>query len=129
MFRTCEQRNDLALGEVRSPSCGPPEVMNRGLGSVEKLRLGGYSSREWTDNFLPGLIEIAGSDLTLPRKNLPQSHIGLKNAQSVGSQSYVRSTVNRVHDSEKTGDGSVIQSFEFGKNEVLVAVARKLFAH
>ena len=74
------------LGKIGAAGRRTPQVMKRGLSRVEKLGLRRYSGRKWTDHFLPGIVQIVGRDLTLPRQNLPQSDIGLKNAQRVGAQ-------------------------------------------
>ena len=55
------------------------------------------------------------SDLTLPRQNLPQTDIGLEDAEGIGPQRDIRGAIDGINHSEKAGDGSVVQAFEIRK--------------
>ena len=89
------------------------------------MRRGAYALGERTDHGLPGFIQIRGGNLALARQDLPETHVGLENAQRIGPQRDIRNAVNGVRRSEKTGDGVVVQSLKLRKNQVLVAVPGK----
>ena len=120
LFGTCEQINDLILGELRFVGRGPRQLSERASGGVEKLRQG-LDPGKWIDDLLPGGVPICRWDLSLPGQDLPKSEVRLKNTEGLGPHFGVRDMVKPLRPVDKAGDGVIVQSGEFGKDGILVS--------
>src|SRR5882757_7430716 len=99
-----------------------PEVVDGNLSGIEKVRLRRYATRERANEFLPGIVQLLRRDLPLSSQNLPESYLCLKDSKCICAQGDIGSPIEGVHHAEETRNGNIVQSLEFRKNQVLIAV-------
>ncbi len=121
----CQQGNHFILRNRRLACRGTYELSERTSAGFEELtrRL---DRAKRIEHLHPRFVDAGIGDLPLPGENLPEPDIRLQNAQGIGSHKPVGNFIEAVGHRKKPSDRSVRQTWEFRKDEILIAISFKL---